>query len=238
VSGFQFATMQDVKRIARAIIRSERSLRGKESGGVNGANRIWHPFKNTYAGTIPAYSLVEIVDCIAVPGLDLTYYTVTRPSTTFRGPSWYAVTSGESVAQNGTGQLRFEGTCRIAYDSGTPAKFETYGVKPSQFTASKGFPGLAIAVHRIENSTRKWMLGTLEPANEFIGKLAGSLSQGSTAAVTIWAGAGGSEAATSFSNITCRDWLMKSGATAIASGKKVVVRYINGTPYVVEAECA
>jgi hypothetical protein len=203
VSGYKFATMQDVKRIAKAVIRSERAVRGGgETYGLAGSkNQIWFPFKNTYAGTIPAYSVVEIVDCIAVPGLDLSYFTVTRPSTTFRGPSHYAVTSAESVVENGTGQLRFHGTCRVAYDSGTPAKFEGWGPKPGQFTLSKGYPGL-VSVHRIENTTSKWLLGTLTPITKILCKATADNAAGSLATDTsdykIQSGTAGSEADAGF----------------------------------------
>jgi hypothetical protein len=73
-------------------------------------------------------------------------------------------------------------------------------------------------------------------SNTIIGKLDGALSQGGSATVSVWGGAGGSEADTDV-NITVQDWLMKTGATAIASGKKVVCQFINGVWYATEAEC-
>ena len=69
-----------------------------------------------------------------------------------------------------------------------------------------------------------------------IGKLSGSLSQGSTASVTIWVDSGGTDVATSMT-VTARDWLMTSGATSIASGKKVILQVISGVIRVTEAEC-
>ena len=69
-----------------------------------------------------------------------------------------------------------------------------------------------------------------------IGKLDEALEQGGSATVSIWSGEGGSEVDTGI-NITAFDWLMKSGADDIAAGKKVLIRWINGVPYVTEAEC-
>lgn len=71
---------------------------------------------------------------------------------------------------------------------------------------------------------------------QLIGKLDGALAQGGSATVSIWTGAGGSES-DSGKNIVAYDWLMKTGADNIATGKKVVVTIINGVPYVTEAEC-
>lgn len=82
-----------------------------------------------------------------------------------------------------------------------------------------------------------WEIVPFADGSVVIGKLDGSLSRGGSATVSVWSGGGGSES-DSGANITARDWLMKSGATAIAAGKKVVCRLINGTWYVTEAECA
>jgi hypothetical protein len=68
-----------------------------------------------------------------------------------------------------------------------------------------------------------------------IGKLDAELTAGGSATMSIWTGAGGSES-DSTENVTVYDWLLGSGQT-VASGKKVVVAYINGVPYVIAAEC-
>jgi len=69
-----------------------------------------------------------------------------------------------------------------------------------------------------------------------IGKLDGALSQGGSATVSIWGGEGGEETDTNV-DVVAYDWLLESGADDIASGKKVVVEWINGVPYVTAAEC-
>ena len=71
---------------------------------------------------------------------------------------------------------------------------------------------------------------------EIIGKLDGSLSQGGSATLSIWSGVPGSEADSGY-NVIVHDWVMKSGATAIASGKKCVAQLIGGSWYVTQAEC-
>ena len=81
------------------------------------------------------------------------------------------------------------------------------------------------------------MLARLDTINIIIGKLAGSLSQGSSAMINVWAGVAGSEAVVASLTLSANDWLMTPGATAIASGKKVLVQWVNGIAYVTEAEC-
>ena len=71
------------------------------------------------------------------------------------------------------------------------------------------------------------------------GKLDGSLSVGGSATVSVWYYNGSAEADTG-NNVTGYDWLMKSGSTAIASGKKVTLHYdhLSHRWYVSSAECA
>lgn len=224
---------QSVRRIARTVIHSERMLRGGgDAPGIDGAvNQVWWPFRNDYAGTVPAYGVVAITGITVVQGLPI--YTGTRPSTTFYRV--YGINSAEAVPDDGYGQLRLTGPCEIAYDSGTPAAGEGWGPKPSQFTLSKGYPSIT-TVSGVIDSTNKVLLGTLGPINILIGKLAEACSVGETNVdVDIWAS--DTEADTTI-NLNVNDWLMKSGATDIASGKKVVCQWINNKWYITEAECA
>jgi hypothetical protein len=123
----------------------------------------------------------------------------------------------------------------VAYETGTPSIGDGYGAKPDQFTAAVNYPECLIC-RGIYDSTNKIMWANLHIIEEVIGKLDGALSQGGSATVSIWSGEGGSEVDTGI-NITAYDWLMKSGADDIAAGKKVLIRWINGVPYVTEAEC-
>ncbi len=86
----------------------------------------------------------------------------------------------------------------------------------------------------------KWLNNGWElvprPETLFLAKLTSSLSQGSSASATIYAGTPNAETSTGI-GITVYDWLMKSGATAIAVNKKVICKYVNGNAYVIDAEC-
>lgn len=198
------------------------------------------PFYNSSGSTCPAYGVLALTGIALGTGMPF-YFTADKPGTTFY--RYFIVNGPESVASSATGvgyivNGSHNRVCIAAYDSGSPAAGEEWGVKPSQFTLSKGYPG-CFTVLGILDSTNKWMLGYLHPINKIIGKLAGTLSQGGSATVNVWeSSTPGTEAVISSLTVTARDWLMKSGATAIASGKKVVVEWINGVPYVTEAECA
>lgn len=199
------------------------------------------PFYNNSGSTCPAYGVMGLTGIALGTGMPF-YFTAEQPGTTFR--RYFIVNGPESVAASATGvgyivngsQNR---VCIAAYDSGSPASGEEWGVKPSQFTLSKGYPG-CFTVLGILDSTNKWMLGYLHPINILIGELSGTLSRLGSATVKIHeSSTPGSESIINASyTVTARDCLMKSGATAIASGKKVVVQFINGVPYVTEAECA
>ncbi|MFZ5829827.1 MAG: hypothetical protein ACOY3P_07055 [Planctomycetota bacterium] len=73
-------------------------------------------------------------------------------------------------------------------------------------------------------------------AELLIGKLDGALSVGGSATMSVWAW-NGSNFADSGDNVTVYDWLLKSGATAISSGKKVVAAKIGDVYVVTDAEC-
>lgn len=98
------------------------------------------------------------------------------------------------------------------------------------FEQNKGSLGIALRNQQIGRGH------ILSNAGTIIGKLTTTLSQGGSCTVEIWDGPGNSET-DSGNSITAYDWLMKSGAADISSGKKVVCQLINGNWYVTEAEC-
>jgi hypothetical protein len=120
----------------------------------------------------------------------------------------------------------------VAYDSGTPAKFEGWGVKPSQFTLSKGYPSL-VSVHRIENTTSKWLLGTLAPITCCLVKTTGSVTASSaTTSYKIYSGTLGSEADAGFTTVPSA-----LSRTAIATTKWGKITRINNGWELEPLEC-
>lgn len=192
------------------------------------------PIYNDTGGSLGKYSLVR-PNAIRLVEKKI-FIDVKQPDSTH---SWdYLVVGDNDIPSASYGLAQRGPMVKFLYDTGTPAVGNGYGPKSGQYTAVKNYPECLI-VAGIYDAGDKIAWGRLKPIEELIGKLDGSLSQGSTATVSIWIGAGGSESDSGVNvEVAVRDWLMKSGATAIASGKKVVVRRINGVPYVTEAECA
>jgi hypothetical protein len=76
------------------------------------------------------------------------------------------------------------------------------------------------------------LLGAGASAGMVKGVLDGSLAQGGSATMSVWVGGGDTGV-----NVTVNDWLLKSGAAAIAAGKHVIAGYIDGTLYAIDWEC-
>jgi hypothetical protein len=186
-------------------------------------------WKNNSGETCPAYGV------FAVTSYSSGVAQGSKPGTTFYRE--YRFNGPTALSNGGTGYYQKLTDVIALYDSGTPAIGETWGPKPSEWKLFKNYPSIA-EVLELTDSTNKYLRCNWHLINEVIGKLDGTLSQGGSQTVSIWAGTAGSEADTTVNVSSCRDWLMKSGATAIASGKKVQVKWINGIPYVVNAECA
>jgi len=200
MAGYNFDE-QSARRVVKSTLFTERMNRGGGASPSTPANlnQVWWPFRNDYAGTVPSYGVVAITGVVAVTDTTSTIYTGNRPSTTFY--QLYGVNSSLEVAEGEYGLLTLNGPCYIAYDSGTPAAGEGWGPKPGQFTLSKGFPSGTI-VSGIQDTTNKWLLGTLAPITKILCKATADNAAGSLATDTsdykIQSGTAGSEADAGF----------------------------------------
>lgn len=192
-------------------------------------------FRNDASETMPAYGVGRITGDTDVSGNSVT--KVTKPDTTWSRNWLTNGTKDVAAGKYGIGYLMDGKKRRVLYDSGTPAFGEGWGPKPSQWSLSKGYYGFDIFGNNDTDALTTY--AKAKPIETLFGKLAGgTLAQGGTQTANIWAGDGGSEAATSFTAITVRDWFMKSGATAIANGKKVKIEWRLNAYYATLAECA
>lgn len=198
------------------------------------------PFKNNGGETMPAYGVGRItgvsIDALAVPW----HLNIDKPSSTFG--RHYLVNGDQDVGDGllGYGYLLDAGNplpLTFLHDNGTtPAAGQEWGAKPGQWSLSINYPAICNVLGEVD-STNHYVVGIGHPIDTLIGKLAGSLSQGSSATMNVWAGAGNSEAVISSMTVTVYDWLIISGGDPISSGKKVVAKYIDGVLYCIEAEC-
>lgn len=218
----------DVKRMYGNITR--------RLGGRQGHRDTWMPAAdsntlrvyNSYAGTIPAYGVMQISSAALSSGV--TTFTVTRP-THLRGQ--YLVNTDSPIAQSKYGEGLIVPD-RIAYSSGTPAVGQMWGPTASSFYASRGTP-FWTATGAGESSS---FPASLCLQQEYRGKLDGTLNQGSSATMSIWAYNGSAEADTT-ENVTVYDWMLPASGT-IASGIKITAKFYrdSGRFYVTSAECA
>jgi hypothetical protein len=192
----------------------------------------WRPVKNVGSATINPREVCLV--CTGGDSLDRSITAVKQPTST--AGKTYCVNGPTPIAASRFGRACFGPVVLVKYDTGSPATDDRYGWKDGQGTVVKDSNAL-FNVLRVVDTTNKLMLGAIfTSAGICIGKLDGSLSQGSYATVSKWTCAGGSFSDTG-DNVTAYDWLMKSGATAIASGKKVVYVMIGDTMVILEAEC-
>ncbi len=190
-------------------------------------------FYNAASTAAPPFALMAVIGIQTLDSGEVVPM-VDKPSTTFYRQ--YLVNGAAEVASETVGIYQDTEMVRVAYDSGTPAVGEGWGPKAAQWTATKNYPATCL-VAGIYDSDAKIMLARVCTIDRIIGELAEALAPGGTATVHVCGGTGGSETVIASLTVTARDWLMKSGATAIASGKKVIVEWINGIAYITEAEC-
>jgi hypothetical protein len=140
------------------------------------------------------------------------------------------VNAGGDLDYQKTGISKNRPVVKVLYDTGTPAAGETWGPKPNQFTASKGYPGFTVL--GVVDSDAKVMLARVEPYDTIIGKLTGALTDGANT-VNMWAGDGGSEAVASGWTVSARPWFdIGSCAYPVSTTAKVVCKYIDGQWYI------
>ncbi len=195
----------------------------------SGTPERWIRCTNDASEEIPAFSVVSITAGAMVGSRFQP--KIKKPSTTFSRE--FGFTGTNKCASGGSLGVVQE-TALVKYDTGTPAYGEGWGIKPGQYTLSKGYPG-AVCLG-VWDSTAKIMLVRYLPFTVLMGKLDGTLNAASTATLSVWAGPAGSEVDTGW-NITVRDWLMKSGSN-IATGKKVLAQWIGDAWYATQGECA
>jgi hypothetical protein len=186
------------------------------------------PFKNNFAGTIKPFEVFSGAG-ISTSWGGPAAVLADRPSTTFRRT--YYVNGDTEVRQGEYGLAQLGPVVTVAYDTGTPALGEGWGPKPSQFTLSKNYPHIA-TVLGIVDGTKKWMLAQWNQLDRLIGKTNATHNKNASGTINLYQGAAGSEALISSLTVSAFNKFAN-----VASGKWVVVEWINGQWYLTSAEC-
>ncbi|HEY1603844.1 MAG TPA: hypothetical protein VGG64_29855 [Pirellulales bacterium] len=225
------------RRAVRDLARDLRRLRSMRQNGPpaqgdrNTHGLRWLGWRNDGSSTCPAHGVVRITGNTQIGTGDPAVRIITgdQPSTTFS--RLYAINSGVPVEDGDTGWLTFDSGAEVAYDTGTPAYGDGWGPKPSQWTLTKNYPETAL-VFGVQNATLKTLDCRWHGIEMVTGKFATGFSKGSSGTITLWAGAGGSEAATS---ITIPNVYSQLGD--VTAAKYYDVYWINGVAYCIAAEC-
>lgn len=156
IKGFKEA---EFPRVKRAINQVEAWSQGRDS---QNSTPVFFPpegeaFYNDSGEDILPYS-IAVYDASHVR--DSTYATikVKKPSTTFKRQ--FLITPGRTIAAGAAGFFAVQNHYLVRYDSGTPAIGEGWGVRPGQWTASRGFPGMTVV--GIVDATNKIALVSLD----------------------------------------------------------------------------
>ena len=223
-----YAFDEDGKRRANKSIRWTEQFREKQNRRQRRQVSLFDDLR-IYNGTnesMPQYGVGKVTSITTYNGEK--YATVEKPDTTFSRQ--YLVNSGSALAYQSTGVAKNRPVVKVLYDTGTPAVGETWGAKPGQFTASKGYPGFVVL--GIVDSTNKIMLARQEPYDTIIGKLTTTLADGANT-VNVWAGVGGSEAVVSGWTVSARPWFDIGSCTfPVSTTAKVVCKCVDGQWYI------
>lgn len=138
------------------------------------------------------------------------------------------------------GQCHTHGVCLARYGGDKPEVGDVLGPSYGKWTLSKtGFPAI-VTVLGVPNATEKLARVRFISGSDAIvfGELDGALSVGGNATMSVWAF--DSTAHIFFDtgeDVEVYDWLMKAGASDIASGKKVIAKRYGDVAVLTEAEC-
>jgi hypothetical protein len=190
----------------------------------------WKRAKNVGSVSIPAHGVVEVTgSSVDVKGRVILQ--VQRPSATCINPDLLMVCGLFPIGVGKTGRVTNVYPAFALYTTDSPAVGQVWGSEANSFLLALGCAGFTII-----GGSDSSVVRVVKAGYSVIGKLDGTLSKGSSVAMSIWKGAGGSETDSTL-NVTVYDWLLATGQT-IASGIKVKAEFVNGVLYVTAAECA
>lgn len=195
---------------------------------TNGDSGVPFIYKDSYE--CPKYGVMEVYGEQTIDGK--RYLQTRRPTATFKRRYLVNYSSARNLDEKGNGNW-LEKSGRVLLNTSTGADLDTeWGVKKDNFGLFANRPGFHIIdVDTIDGSPVATAIQ--REVTELIGKLySGSITKGSTGAINIYMGASGSEAATDFTDITCR-----ARFAAIANSKWCVMSWRNGVWYVAQVEC-
>jgi hypothetical protein len=195
---------------------------------VLGANPARIIVRNDSGETIPAHGVMRVTDVVDEDGVEI--HEVAKPNNDFK--SRYLVNTDSPIAADKSGfgtWLSESGKVLYNASAGTPAVDEEWGAKSGQWSLEKYRPGFLVTGGNDTEATttRAWQ----RIVTDLIGKADANISSNSTGTVSVFMGAGGSEAATEY-DLTCR-----ARFAAVTGSKLAAIALRNGIWYVGRLEC-
>lgn len=186
------------------------------------------PFRNDYAGTVPAYGVCQVAEPVTLDGVQI--FPVTRPTTTFK--RLYLVNGPDDVIDDGYGwgTWLWHADWVLYDDANTPALGESWGPQDGSFELKKYMHGFTIWGNPSGGSTdlvmaqQWWVNGEILVKNDSGSAIAANAS----GTFKIFTGAAGSEAD---SGMTITAYNKTS--VSFANGKFGAAAWIHGAYYAV-----
>lgn len=178
--------------------------------------------------TVPAYGVM------AVSGFELdgAFPTVkiVRPGSTFY--SQYVINDGIELAYGSRKRIPDQVFIKAAYDTGTPAAGEWWGPKPSQFTLSKGYPGIAQIAGIVDATNKIALVNFCGQITRLYGKTNAQITKGSSGTVNIH-----NDLSSGSSQISSWTVTAYNGFSTVATSKYVAVDQVNHGWILKSMEC-
>lgn len=194
----------------------------------------WHAARLTGSEDCPPYGILKITGAETVAGR--TRYTLEKPDGEFQR---LYVINGPATLKAGTdytGSVTFEIAYALCDSSASPVYGESWGAKPSSWKLWQHRPGFfMLGNYQGSGDTQRAQVRQQEVL-EIWGTLDGALAQGSSQNMIVKTRDGNAWTTSGF-EVTVRDNLLKSGADAIQTGKKVVASWYGDAWWVTSAEC-
>lgn len=189
----------------------------------------WQRFTNATSETIPPFAVMVPGTATRTDG-ELVI-PMTKPATTFVRLHW--VNGPQEVLAGKTGWATTLADANYAmYDTGTPAVNEEWGAKSGQWSLSVNRPGFLVRGGPFTVAGQTVVAATQQEVKRLIGKADSTGTKGGSAiTVSVWMGAGNSEAVTEYGISAFPKF------AAIATSKFVGLEYLNGNWYVLPLEC-
>jgi hypothetical protein len=217
-----------IRRIGDAVHQTENEPINRVGGArqkVPGDVR-WFSVRNDSDDDAPGFGVAALTDKLQIND-EIVLPKIDKPSTTFYRQ--YVVVNPFGIKAGENGLVTIEGPVDVLFDNGDdPDVGDGWGPKPGQWKLFKGYPQTACVYYQLDD---KRLRADWSPINSLIGKTDAAIAKGSSGTVSLYKGDGTTDSTVNITGVFNR-------FADVAISKYVAVQFINGTPFLVAAECS